>query len=198
MTAGCVTVPVPKMEQQEASGIAISVKIKPPIGWPSKDADKVYFAKLDSRGDIQQSEVIPSNYGKDGRIYLLNVTPGDYVAVVAWNKGAAPAPMQPGLSVTFNPGRIVFFPKDLVELTRVSVGKGQVACVGSYVLSTSVFGDRDLVQSHYENVMNLKWSLNVGWRGTLHEAKNDDNTKGECLRMAKEDLAEGGWTVTIK
>ena len=89
-----------------------------------------------------------------------------------------------------------FFPKDVIELTRVNIGSGQMACAGSYTLSTSVFGKRDPVQHHYETVM--KWSAGVSWRGTLHEAKNDDNTKSECIRRAKEDLVEGGWHAVIK
>ena len=200
LATGCVTpVPVPKMEHQEASGIAISVKIKRPLGWPTDDAQQVYFIKVDGNAGIHSSTVIQSNFEKDGMVYLLNADPGDYSAVAAWHVGtAAPtAPTLPGFSITFNPaamGFTTYFPKDIVELTRVSVEKGQIACAGTYVLSTSVFGDRDPTQSHYQSVI----SRGISWRGKHNDAKNDANTKSECLKKVKEDLADSEWPAVIK
>jgi len=216
--AGCAAVPVPKMEQTDASGIAISVKVKaPPFGFPTESAVKVFFARIDGSGSIQQSEVIPSNYNKDGRVYLLNATPGEYVAVAASlpRQSASPGPAAPGLSVTvtLTKQNITFFQKEVVDQIRVSVGKAQMVCAGDYILSASLLGERDAIQRHYETVIlgldeplttaeivmrGGGWGKSASWRGMLHEAKNGDDAKSDCFRKAKEDLAEGGWHMLIK
>jgi hypothetical protein len=205
LLSGCATpLPVPKLEQQETSGIGISVKIRTPIGWSTEEPHVVYFIKLDDKGDIQQRTVIPSNYAKDGRVYLLNVAPGDYAAVAAWYSKQMPSavPVQPGFSVSFNPagaiaagGWSTYFPKELIEQTRVSVGKGQFVFAGSYVLNTSVFGKEDPLQAHYAYEV---ISRGVKWLGSIREAKYDDTARTEFLIKAREDLAEGGWTAFIK
>ncbi len=187
------------MEQPESSGIGISVALRDRFGnW---DAQEVYFAKLGTEHDIRQASVIRSNYAKDGRVYLLNVPPGDYVAVAAF------AEFWPG--PYFGPGEwTTYFSKEIVEMTLVSVGKGQFAFAGSYVVDQSRgLKEADPIQLHYEEIVDqarLKAFYfqccpgGLHYRGSLHESKRDDVTKNEFLNKAREDLAEGGWSALIK
>lgn len=145
----------------------------------------------------------------------MNVPPGDYAAVAAfYTKKAVPAaPAQPGFSVSVSMGRTsytTYFPNELVEQTRVSVGKGQLVFAGSYVVSTSTgLSEADPIQLHYAEVIApgaaksgighvFSFSGNYHYRGSIHESKRDDDAKSEFLLKAREDLAEGGWSALIK
>ena len=205
LIAGCATTPPPKMMQPSASGIAISVKLQRPLGWPTDDAGRVYFVKLKNGNNLQEGTIIQSNYEKDGRIYLLNATPGNYVAVAAWTSMSVASGTH---GVFNNVEHITLFSRDVIELTRVSVGGGQIVCAGNFLFKTSAFGDLDQIQQHYHDALRNHPSDIVGYilqgsspwfhRGTLAEVQNDNKAKDECLRKAKEDLAQGGWAEIIK
>lgn len=211
---GCATpMPVPKLEQQESSAVGMAVKTRAPLGWPTEEPQVVFFVKLDGDRGIRQLSIMRSNYAKDGRIYLLNVPPGDYAAVASfYAKNPIPAaPAQPGLSVSVSIGRTgytTYFPEELVEQTRVSVGKGQFVFAGSYVVSTSVgLTEADPIQLHYAEVIapgipksgvGHMFSGDYHYRGSIHESKRDDDAKSEFLMKAREDLAKGGWSALIK
>jgi hypothetical protein len=205
--------PIPKVEQPESSAVGIAVKTRAPFGWPTEEPRVVFFVRVDNERDIRQPSILRSNYAKDGRVYLLNVPPGEYAAVASFyaKKPIPAAPVQPGFSVSVSMGRTgytTYFPKELVEQTRVSVGKGQFVFAGSYVVSTSVgLSEADQIQLHYAEVIapgasksgiGHMFSGDYHYRGSIHEAKRDDNTKNEFLMKAKVDLAEGGWSAIVK
>lgn len=213
---GCATLtpmPVPKLEQPESSAVGIAVKTRAPLGWPTKEAQSVIFVKLDGDGGIRQPSIIRSNYAKDGRVYLLNIAPGDYAAIAAFyaQSPIPSAPAQPGVSVSFSVGKTgytTYFPKELIEQTRISVGKGQVVFAGSYVVSTSVdLKEADPIQLHYAEVVapgvpksgfGYMMSGDYHYRGSIHESRHDDDAERVFFMKAREDLAEGGWSALIK
>ncbi len=188
------------MEQPDSSGIGISVVLRPPSRLGSYDAQVVYFARLDAERDIRQASVIPSDYAKDGRVYLLNVPPGEYVAVAASSEYFS---LFPAGSYHYT----AYFSKELVELTRVSIENGQLAFAGSYVVDESIgLKKADSVQLHYGEII-APGAVKSGcfqvpgsshYRGSLHEARRDDGAKAEFLNKAREDLAKGGWDALIK
>jgi len=221
---GCA-LQVPKMEQSGSSAIGISLEIEAPFGldWLTVQNDEVvYFIRVDDKQKILQSSFIRSNYAKDGRIYLLNVLPGKYMAV------AYSYTVPTGVSTGQTTNRyLVFFSKELVEQSYVSVNKGQVSFAGNYTLSTSLIGPRligvDYVQYHYKNMMgsNLPSILNpverikglfddlsnkdenrvyAHWeyRGLILKSERNEDAKNKFLKKANEDLAEGGWSTLIK
>ncbi len=221
---GCA-LQVPKMEQSGSSAIGISLKIEAPFGldWLTpQNNEVVYFIRVEHNQNILQSSFIRSNYEKDGRVYLLNVLPGEYVAV------AYSYTVPTGSSTGPRSNRyLVFFSKELVEQTYVSISKGQVSFAGNYILSTSLIGPRligvDYVQRHYKNMMSpdppsifnpverTKWLIDdfsnkdenrvyADWnyRGLILKSERNEDAKNKFLKNANKDLAEGGWSNLIK
>jgi len=199
--AGCATiVPVPQLAQPESSGFGIVVTLRAPVVIFSATPDLVYFAKIDNEDGLLQQQIIPSNYDKWNRFYLLNARPGTYVAVGAFFRRISPGVR----STTYT----TYFSKDLVDQTRVNVGASDFTFMGSYVVDQSVgLGGADPVQIHYSSVIApgaIKSGLlhflsgDFHYRGTALEVKNDEKTRSEFLGNAKEDLAEGGWTTRFK
>ncbi len=215
LIAGCAVQPGPvptKPADPETSAIGIQIKIEYPVGWGSWEPTRVYFVKIDDEGDIIQDQVIPSNFAKDGRIYLLNAEPGKYAAVVSHisNHSGRQYPGG-GSSATAT----TYFSKELIEATKVNVGLGEFAFMGSYVVKTLavwnwVFADPvqyDPVQDHYRNLVRptTQYSVcSIGsdsrrcYYGRVGEAKRDDDTRAEFISSARDDLAEGGWESILK
>ena len=210
---GCATVPVPPLRGSESSGLGIVVTLRAPIGIFGATPSVVYFAKVDNDDGLLQQQVVRSNYSNDNRLYLLNAPPGSYVAVAAFfSRAPVPAgPPPPGVSVTVGVGRTAYttyFSKDLVEQTRVNVGERDFAFMGGYVVDQSVgLESADPVQIHYSNLI-APGAAKAGflhllsgdyhYRGTVLEAKKDEQSRSEFFRNAKQDLSEGGWTARFK
>jgi hypothetical protein len=209
LATGCASVPVPRMEDPQTSAIGIQVETQAPAGIFSHKPDRIFFVRIDGEGNIEQNQVIPSNFAKDGRIYLLNAKPGKYAAVAAFRSQAglplAPA-SQPGVSVSVTVGKTgytTYFSKELIEATKVDVGRGEVAFMGSYVVKQSVgLTDAEPIQNHYAELIapgssksgfGHLLSGDYHYRGAISEAKRDRDTRTEFLRKSKDDLAEGGW-----
>jgi hypothetical protein len=126
-----------------------------------------------------------------------------------------------------------YFSKELIELTRVNVGKAQFAFAGSYAIdNTPGLDNADPVQLHYAEVIapgvrkigpgemiretlqnvtvNAVESIatrkdvpltvpdTFHYRGSVHEARRDDNAKSEFLMKARRDLTEGGWSAIVR
>ena len=87
--SGCATTAaVPKMQQADSAAIGISLRVRPPIKWPSREPYMVYFVKTDAESNIRQVVLLRSSYATGGRVYFLNLTPGSYAAVVAVYSGS--------------------------------------------------------------------------------------------------------------
>jgi hypothetical protein len=214
LVTGCASMPVPRMEDPQASAIGIQVETQAPVGIFSNKPDRIFFVRIDGEGNIEQNQVVPSNFAKDGRIYLLNAKPGEYAAVAAFRSQAgspfAPAP-QPGVSVSVSVGKTgytTYFSKELIEATKVDAGRGEVAFMGSYVVKQSVgLKDAEAIQNHYAELLapgssksgfGHLLSGDYHYRGAVNEVKRDNDAKTEFLRKAKGDLAEGGWGQIFK
>ncbi|MBI1887095.1 MAG: hypothetical protein HYS19_01780 [Nitrosomonadales bacterium] len=214
LVTGCASMPVPRMEDTQTSAIGIQVEAQAPVGIFSNKPDRIFFVRIDGEGNIEQNQVIPSNFAKDGRIYLLNAKPGKYAAVAAFRSQAgspfAPAP-QPGISVSVSVGKTgytTYFSKELIEATKVDVGHGEVTFMGSYVVKQSVgLTDAEPIQNHYAELIapgssksgfGHLLSGDYHYRGAISEAERDEDAKTQFLRKAKDDLAEGGWGQIFK
>ncbi|MFV1985604.1 MAG: hypothetical protein ACC657_18805 [Thiohalomonadales bacterium] len=223
-STGCA-LQVPKIEQPDSSAIGISLEIEAPFGldWLTrKSAEVVYFIRVDNNQSILQPSIIRSNYAKDGRVYLLNVLPGKYMAVAYFYE--VPTGSSNGPKST---RYLVFFSRELVKKTYVSISKGQVAFAGNYILSTSLIGPRligvDYVQRHYKNMMspNLPSVFNpvertnrlfddlsnndenrvyasYEYRGLILKSERNYDAKNKFMKKASEDLYKGGWSTLIK
>ncbi len=211
---GCATPqPIPDLLQPQSSGLGIQVTLMAPVGLFSNSPSQVYFAKIDGEGGMLQQSIVRSNYVKGDRAYLLNAQPGTYAAIAAYfSRGPVPAaPPSPGVSVTASIGRTgytTYFSKELWEQTKVTIGADDFKFMGRFVVDQSVgLAGADAVQIHYQNVIAPGATTGgflhlVGgdyhYRGTLLERKNDEQTRSEFVRNAKEDLAGSGWAARVK
>jgi len=192
---GCaMSSPVPELPHPLSSGLAIDVALKAPIGLFTRTPDQVYFARIDDEEGARRYQVIPSNYSRSGRAYLLNARPGIYVAlgtVLEQSQSMG----RPGPSTRF----ATFFSRELVEQTRVTVPESELAFMGAYVVGNAVGLDgTEGAGARYANALLIATSGDVRYRGTLLERRADEQARDEFFRKAKEDLAGSAWAARIR
>ena len=109
------------MENPQTSAIGIQIETLAPMGIFTGKPHRVYFVKLDNAGDFKQNQVIPSNFAKQGRIYLLHAEPGKYAAVAAFEtKAGSPAgPAQPDVSFSLAIAKPTLRPANERDLENV-------------------------------------------------------------------------------
>ena len=201
LLAACATTqpnPQATQVQAQASAVAIDVVVKPPMGIGSRDPVQVHFVRIDGADGLLQQTFIRSNHVKGSRAYLLNARPGTYAAV-------ASTFINPGLQ---SGSYTTYFPRDVVEHTRITVREGEVAFMGAYVLGTSVGLDgADDVQVHYKNViapgqatgvLSMAFGGAVHYRGALVERRGDEQGRRDFLQKARDDLAGSGWANLLR
>ncbi len=114
-----------------------------------------YFVKLGDGADMfTQTEIVRGNYTVGDDMYLLNAEPGTYVAIGLHA-------VRYGVHSTYGTRmewfKEVFFPKELIEMTKVTVGPGSVAYMGSYAVSNPAYWKRgdvlDDAQRHYYKIV---------------------------------------------
>ena len=153
----------PPRDQPESSAIGIDVTLRAPLTWFSIGTQTVYFVRLDNERDIRQTAVLQSNYTKGGRVYLLNVPRGTTWLSRLSQPSALLRPPDYGRLCTKAElasakktckNFYSYFSKELIELTRVNVGKAQFAFAGSYAIdNTPGLDNADPVQLHYAEVI---------------------------------------------
>ncbi|HWI15563.1 MAG TPA: hypothetical protein VNT02_14960 [Burkholderiales bacterium] len=212
--------PPPKAEQPDSAGIGLDVQLQ--LLW-SRNAAKVYFVKLDGASIPLTDQIIASNYAKEGRVYLLNATPGEYAAVAA-------SFTMPDLFRTLT--YTAYFPRDLAQLTRVTVHKGHLAFAGRYAvnMTVDVCPDKaDDMQLHYSDALapgavkcgflarlgqelrsssftiigGRPYSLGSStssfhYSASLDSAQRDAPAQNSFLQQAASDLADGGWSSMLR
>ncbi|QLC73826.1 hypothetical protein LPB260_24260 [Pseudomonas sp. LPB0260] len=200
LLAGCATSPsIPAISQPSASALVVDLTLNAPVSVFTNKPDQVYFVRVDNQDGLLQQSIIRSNFVKDGRAYLLNARPGTYAVVGAFFL----PPMQAARS-TYT----TYFSRAIVEQSVVTVHENQFVVMGRYVVNTSVGLDgADETQEHYKNViapgeatglLAMSFGGAVHYRGVLHQLNNDEKTRNEILRLARQDLAGSGWADSIK
>jgi hypothetical protein len=195
LLTGCATQPIPTMSHAQSSGLAIDLTlIGPGFSLKYKPA-QVYFVKIDNQDGLLQQRFVRSNFINDGRAYLLNAQPGTYAAVGAF------------YDISYR-RYTTYFAKEFVEQSKVTVPENDFVFMGSYLVKeSSEFDGADEIQAHYKNVISPGESTGgfamalgrpVHYLGTLRERKNDEQTRNEFVRNAKEDLAGNEWAARIK
>lgn len=128
--SGCASmaVPVPQPNDSDSAGLVIDLKVRL-SGIATYKADVVYFVRnCPPAPEGCEDHLIPSNYAKDGRVYLLNAPPGDYRAVAtAFESGV------------FGDNSLYFayLPNSLVNASSSRVQSGNLTYAGSYLVSAS-------------------------------------------------------------
>jgi hypothetical protein len=201
-------------DDTQAGVIGIEVELEPPIGMFSQKPDRIYFVRIDAEGELAQHQVIPSSLAKDGRVYLLGAKPGRYAAVAAFRAQAAvPLPFGtatgPGVSVSIGrTGYTTYFAKDLIDTTRVELGSGGFAFMGSYRVKQSVgLQGAEPIQAHYAELISPGASKtgavqlfggDYHFRGVALDTKPVADTRTDFLSKAQRDLAESEWRQVLK
>lgn len=214
---GCAALPPPPHDPQ-LTHIGIAVKVRGPAGLWNKTPDIVLFAKLDAAQQnlFSQTPLIPSSFVQGNRFYLLNATPGRYIAVAASWK--APVQRQSG-SVVMATGQtndyVIFFPEPVVQLSDVTVPAGAIQFMGDYLLDWSLsFGEADQVQLFYVQMLApgaesksllsdvatylMTGRMDIYYRGSMQEGKRDAQAEERFLLSAMDDLQGGTWKEVIE
>lgn len=171
---------------------------------------EVYFIKMDKEEDLFTSkEILASNFSGHGQFYLLNARPGRYAAVACLSRKKARAFLIIDLTAHYE----IFFSRELIKPMVTSVGPGQVAFMGKYVVAIEPWRqDADEAWTHYlralqrytpagsilssfsEDALLKPWFLG----GSYREGDRSGMTEKQFLLTAREDLKESGWSEVIK
>jgi hypothetical protein len=131
----------------DKSIIAIKVKTKKSgfLAWlEGSGACMVFFLRLKADGQNRQQDLpIASNYNRSGYLYVVNASPGRYVAIGALLYCAQTRNLSPRMTY-------LYFPESMIDETTVTVEPSGVAFMGEFEVSGSLqFDDADDMQKHY-------------------------------------------------
>lgn len=218
LLASCATapsVPPPVNPQSSALGLYVEVRVS---GIATYRADALYFVKRCVANEPCEDHLISSNFAKDGRVYLLNAEPGEYLAVAA----AFESGMLGDSSIYF-----AYFPASLVDASATAIKTTGLTYAGHYKLFASMGLCADSAepgQLKYAQMIEpdtpkcgfwqpLAHKLSKGdfifiggkaysvgkqtfhYRGTTYEATQNAGDVGEFFERAQADLAVAGWKV---
>ena len=233
----CQTIPAPMALNDKSSAIAIAVFIKEFGG--SRQPEKLYLVKMDKDADensiFTRTNIIQTNFIRGNYIYLLNAEPGNYAAVGAFygpESTSNTRTTSSGWKITTTTGGgfsnkqnedkstwIVYFPKEMIKSTRVTVTPGRMAFMGEYMVGTRQLKSPDGAQLHYYKVIEPEKRgktafKDIGLRNlvlgalSVNEAQSlqgevkkyvrDKGAEVRFLKTAETDLEGGGWSDRIQ
>lgn len=208
-------VPPPASEQSSALGMFVEVRVS---GLATYRADVVYFIKRCAADALCDDRLVASNYAKDGRVYLLNAEPGEYLAVLAAFTSGMPGD---------NSLYFAYFPAALSNSSATTVHTGGLAYAGRYRVFASLGlcpDNAEPGQLKYAQMIEPDspkcgfWqplahklgkadlifiggkAYSVGkqtfhYRATSYEVTRDGNEAAAFLARAQADLAGAGWLI---
>jgi hypothetical protein len=162
---GCATVPPPPRESPDVSVIGVGVSIAAPL-WGHRQAQFVYFIRLDDADLDFRGHPIQSNYNRGKYVYLFNAQPGHYAVVSAGfmedsqpvtsgTSSSVGGGFSVGSSVSMSLHRTInaYLPKTLIERSIVTVGPGETVFIGEIVLNKAKWESADEIQRHHYKAM---------------------------------------------
>lgn len=165
LSMGCATVPPPPRESPDLSVIGVGVSIAAPM-WGHRQAQFVYFIRLDDADPDFRGHPIQSNYNRGKYVYLFNAQPGRYAVVSAGfmedsqpvtsgTSSSVGGGFSVGASVSMSMHRTInaYLPKTLIERSTVTVGPGETVFIGEIVLDKAKWASADEIQRHYYKAM---------------------------------------------
>jgi hypothetical protein len=205
--AGCADMPkAPDPPIEEGAIIGIRITHNMPMDLFNEAAPHfVYFVRLEN-GNLLGDEIIRSNYRRDDRLYLLNATPGTYVAIATSKMG--PPAVQYGSAIRHT----TYFERYLVERTRIDVKPNAIVFMGNFEVKMSQgWAEGDDVQTHYRNIIApgapaggfLKGILqgmsgDVAFWGKMAKGDSGDQAISDFITKAGEDFSGSGWAARLK
>lgn len=164
----------------------------PVLSFLSDRPSKLYFVKADEGIDpFSQDSLIPSNFSGGGVLYALNLEPGKYVAVAGEYTNTKEINDEVVITQV-----MVYFEKNLIKKSEVTVTEGRIAFMGDYQIQTTAvkYEEPDRAQEHYMDIVKGDTVM----FGHLTEKKTDQRTEKRFLRFAKKQLKGSVWYRQIK
>jgi hypothetical protein len=118
--------------------IGISVTQKPPLRNIEKISDTVFFLKVNESDNGEEVKLIPSNYRKGDRIYLINAEPGKYKAIAAYYASYNFGFGSQKNSSDNSEHHLTIFSGETVEKSETEVKPGEFAFMGKFVIENSM------------------------------------------------------------
>ena len=167
---------LPEPIDAESAALGISVCMTETLGLLSKDTiepDIVLFVRLEDGEELKDLSkkrvLIPSTFVRGDYAYLLNASPGKYVAVAAlYGEDLGPTTVKLGtakvgshVTVTFHlelsSGKVVhrnYFSREMIEASTTTVAAGSFAFLGNFEADQAFrFGEADELQVHFLHVL---------------------------------------------
>jgi len=208
------SLPPPMPLDPQSSAIGVCMGFKQLLGDVSYKTEKVYFIKVGEKRDLyNQDSFIQSNCKRGDQIYLLNADPGRY-AIVACSYLAYGSYVSGGITRKNVDEYTVFFPKESISTTEVTVAPGTVVFMGEYIIKESTsFSDPDDSQLHYAQMIApgaktrvlsvlfsdlLGRSSRVCRKGVFVEEKHDQRTEIKFLMKALTYFVDTGWEYVFR
>ena len=210
----------PNAEKNAAIGIQVEFKTLLAI-LGNEEPSRVFFAPGVNGKILSKENLLTATWITDSRAYLLNVPPGEYVAVAGQfvqqqAASSTSAPVGGGATVSVSTGGgtntyTIFFPERVVKQTLVRAEPNRLAVMGNYVLKVGQGGysGMDATQKHYVDRIfpgartgppPTVFGIEVPpphIAGTPVTAENSDAAIGAFLGEAREDFAETGFSTYI-
>jgi hypothetical protein len=203
----CITLPPPPdMIDDNSSLLAIDISISykplPLLPVYYRTPESVYFVKLnDDDNLLTQTQIKRSNYSTGYGGIVINAEPGKYVAIAAhFNDGTKEK----------REDFYLFFPKDVIKLTKIEIKHGMVGYMGHIKIDQQpVFGlsnkanNFDDVQSHFYKLIcpfdddelspALKFILSSRPRYTNGKLISYENNKDNFIKNQKKYFEKTKW-----
>jgi hypothetical protein len=179
-----------------------------------------YFVKLEDGADLfAQKKIIQSNLTVGEDMYLINAEPGTYAAVgmeaVQEREKKEDEKKHPYDNETMKFYKQVFFPKKMIELTKVTVGPDSAAFMGMYMVSEPKFTERgrilDNAQKHFYKVVAPQVYKAPGYKvledmgkdyrvfgAVLSVVRNNTDYEKKFLKRAMRTLKKSRWVPVLQ
>jgi hypothetical protein len=144
----------------QLGAIGVTIQSRGPVALASRPyASVVFFVNVDEGVDILSAEtVLASSFSAKNQVYLLNVKPGKYVAVGAYT----PEFTAHTQGVNDMPSTSIYFDKDMIPATEVTVQAGKITFAGEIIVKVSVsMKHADEAQTHYGDLIGNGVGVNV-------------------------------------
>lgn len=130
----------------ELGSLGILIEVRAPVKIFKTSAVQVFFVRVDQDQDpLNADSVIPSNHSAKDQVYLLNATPGRYVAVATRLQAGNPTS-----GTTF----LALLSSEAIRQTEVNVAPGRIVFMGKFSLQTSTkIHEADRAQNHYYDLI---------------------------------------------
>ncbi len=207
---GCAKIPPTVDLNSSAIAITIDVDIyKNPLNMQNLKPETVYFIKLDNETDsILKDNVIASNFKyeslfgnlKDGGVdsFLMNVPAGTYAAVAVSGLSGGNSPFSGG----GNNGQVVFFSKEAIKKSIVTVEPGAMVYMGDFVFNRVAFWSgmkkSDECQKHYFNIVGKGSFMGQPYAASVKNIENSNDVEKSFLKGHESTFKKTGWIVKLE